>query len=258
MKASTNVFPGKLGGALLILGVSMAAASCAPSEFSKDQTPPTRASADHNKTGSKKPTDTTTNTDTTNTDTTNTDTTNTNTTNTNTTNTDTTNTNTNTNTNTSTNTPPAVNGNAECYKADAFICKIERLITDKTNKYRATQGKKSLTHDPKLSFVARDWSTKMGRSGGISHRGFPDARENIYRTEFRVARSMSAENVAYTGGRFSSSSQSDAAAEAIAEAFAVMWWESWGHRMNMLGRYTNIGVGISQSNSSWYATQIFD
>ena len=152
--------------------------------------------------------------------------------------------------------PPVVNQNVECYKADAFICKIERLITDKTNKYRASRGLKGLTHDPKLSFVARDWSAQQAQSGNIGHRGFPKARVSVYQREFGVSRSLYAENVAYTGG--GNSSRTDAEAEAIAEEFAVMWWNSSGHRANMVGNYRNLGVGISAGNSSWYATQIFD
>lgn len=152
--------------------------------------------------------------------------------------------------------PLVVNQNVECYKADVFICKIERLITDKTNRYRASRGLKGLTHDPKLSFVARDWSAKQAQSGDIGHDGFPNARVSVYQREFGVSRSMYAENVAYTGG--GSSTRTDVEAEAIAEEFAVMWWNSSDHRANMVGNYRNLGVGISAGNSSWYATQIFD
>jgi uncharacterized protein YkwD len=147
---------------------------------------------------------------------------------------------------------------SDCYKADPFICKIESLITAKTNKYRATRGLGALVLDPKLGFVARDWSVKQGRSGSMGHSGFPTSREAVYRAEFGVSRGLRAENVAYTGGMFDSAARDDAAAEAVAEEFAVMWWNSAGHRANMLGRYSNLGVGISESNSEWYATQLFD
>lgn len=148
--------------------------------------------------------------------------------------------------------------NTDCYKSDAFTCKIERLITDKTNKYRASRGLQPLTHDAKFSFVARDWSLKQGKAGNISHRGFPNSREAIYRTEFGVSEDFNGENVAYTSMVGGGSDQSDAAAEAVAEEFAVMWWNSPGHRANMLGRFKKIGVGMYKtSRGAWYATQVF-
>jgi len=147
--------------------------------------------------------------------------------------------------------------NADCYKGDVFTCKIERLITDKTNKYRATRGLQPLTHDANYSFVARDWSIKQGKSGRIGHSGFPSSRESVYRTEFGVSTDFNGENVAYTS-MVGASSQSDAAAEAVAQEFAVMWWNSSGHRANMLGKFKKIGVGIHKtSRGAWYATQIF-
>ena len=151
------------------------------------------------------------------------------------------------------------NGDTSCYKGDPFICKIEQLIGEKTNKYRAGRGLKPLVLDAKLAFTSRDWSQKQAKSGGISHSGFPSARQTVYRQEFNVSRGLRGENVAYTSGVNGDSSRNDAAAEAVAKEFAVMWWNSSGHRANMLGSFKNLGVGIYQrSNGAWYATQIFD
>jgi uncharacterized protein YkwD len=151
------------------------------------------------------------------------------------------------------------NGDASCYKGDPFICKIEQLIGEKTNKYRAGRGLKPLVLDAKLAFTARDWSQKQAKSGGISHNGFPSARQTVYRQEFNVSRGLHGENVAYTSGVNGDSARNDAAAEAVAKEFAVMWWNSSGHRANMLGSFNYLGVGIFQrSNGAWYATQIFD
>ena len=154
-------------------------------------------------------------------------------------------------------TPPA-SQNSECYKGDAFVCKIEALISEKTNQYRASRSLKPLRFDGKMSFVARDWSSKQANSGSISHSGFPSARNQVYRTEFQNAFSFSGENVAYTG-RVGGNNQSDDAAEKVAQEFAVMWWNSAGHRANMLGRFSSIGVGVHKNaRGSWYATQVFD
>jgi uncharacterized protein YkwD len=114
-----------------------------------------------------------------------------------------------------------------------------------------------LTHDAKFSFVARDWSLKQAKSGRISHSGFPNSREAVYRAEFGVSTDFNGENVAYTS-MVGGSDQSDAAAEAVAKEFAVMWWNSSGHRANMLGNFKRIGVGMHKtSRGAWYATQVF-
>lgn len=147
---------------------------------------------------------------------------------------------------------------AGCYKASAFICKVEALISSKTNKYRASQGRSPLTHDEKFSFAARDWSQKQGVRGSIGHDGFPSARNAVYKTEFGVSPSFSGENVAMTSG-IRITGEDDASAEKIAETFAVMWWNSSGHRANMLrSGFTSIGNGVYQNaRGAWYATQLF-
>lgn len=148
--------------------------------------------------------------------------------------------------------------NSDCHKGDPFVCKVERLIGEKTNKYREGRGLQPLALDAKIAFVSRDWSAKMARSGYISHSGFPSSRVSVYRQEFNTSRSLRGENVAMTG-RASGSSQDDAAAERIANEFATMWWNSSGHRANMLGRFKSLGVGVHKtSRGSWYATQIFE
>ena len=153
-------------------------------------------------------------------------------------------------------TPPSPQA-SDCYKADVFICKIEALIAAKTNTYRTSRGLRPLTANAKMSFVARDWSLKQSNSGRISHTGFPGARNAVYRGEFQESFSFRGENVAYTS-MVSGGDQSDAAAERVAQTFAVMWWNSPGHRANMLGGFGSIGVGVyKNSRGAWYATQLF-
>lgn len=149
--------------------------------------------------------------------------------------------------------PPATN---DCYKASDFVCKVEHLITNKTNAYRATVGKGPLTYDAQMAFVARDWSAKQGASGSISHSGFPEARSAVYMQEFKISADFSAENVAMSG--YGSGGTTDADAESVADDFATMWWNSSGHRENMVGDYSKLGMGMAQDSSgSWYGTQIF-
>lgn len=146
---------------------------------------------------------------------------------------------------------------ASCYKGSAFICKVEELITQKTNEYRKGRGLGEVVHDPKISFVSRDWSEKQANRGYIGHTGFPRSRLAVFQTEFGVSGVMRSENVAmFSGG--GSRGETDAQAEAIASQFAVMWWNSSGHRTNMLGRnHTALGVGVYGSGRGYYATQIF-
>ncbi len=148
---------------------------------------------------------------------------------------------------------------SDCYKTSAFICKIETLIAAKTNSYRLGQGIQALAVDQKIAFVARDWSKKQGDRGSIGHDGFPNARAQVYKQEFTIAIDLYGENVAMSG-RVNSSAEDDNTAEKIASEFAVMWWNSSGHRANMLrSSFQSIGVGVYKTspNGSWYATQIF-
>ena len=165
-------------------------------------------------------------------------------------------------------TQPVIPQSANCYKSTPFICKIESMISDQTNAYRKSQGLQPLMLDAKMSFVARDWSVKQGSggggimgwfSGGISHAGFPEERSAVYQREFNQSHDFSGENVAMEGGDLGSSGQTDADAQKIATDFATMWWNSAGHRANMLGQFQYIGVGITlTSDGSWYATQEFE
>ena len=141
----------------------------------------------------------------------------------------------------------------ECYKADPAICAIEKKILELTNEYRARSGLQPLVLAPKISFAARDWSQKQANMGGIGHAGFPSSRRAVLASEFGADQrfSLSAENVAMFSYRFNSP-------DAVAGEFARMWWNSSGHRRNMLGNYPMLGVGVFRTQrGSYYATQIF-
>lgn len=139
---------------------------------------------------------------------------------------------------------------AACYKGDALSCRIEALIIQKTNALRGGRG--PLRGDGPLNFVARQWSATQGKRHSIGHDGFPSQRARAYSQEFGAAATVeiASENVAMSGYQESS-------AEAVAETFTTMWWESRGHKANMVGDYAVIGVGVFRSGNGWYATQIF-
>lgn len=144
-----------------------------------------------------------------------------------------------------------------CHKASEFVCKIEFYTTEKTNEYRKTVGLGPLKHDEKIAFVSRDWSDQQARMGNISHGGFPTSRQAVYQREFSEARAMYAENVLYNYVNVTDTS--DENARAIANTITTVWWNSSGHRANMMGRYSNLGNGVTLlQDGRIFATQIFN
>ena len=139
--------------------------------------------------------------------------------------------------------------NSDCYKGDTFVCAAEKEITRLTNSKRS--GRTALINNIKTGFVSRDWSQKQSTQG-LSHSGFPTARETVYKNEFGQSISFLAENVAYFTGC------GNMTAQQIAAKFVDMWWNSSGHRQNMLGNYKNLGSGVHRtSTGACYATQLF-
>jgi uncharacterized protein YkwD len=145
-----------------------------------------------------------------------------------------------------------------CYKAEKEICQIEELITQKTNTYRARNSLAPLIHDPKIAFVARDYSEQQ-RNFAIPHHGFPRMRVAKYLSEFGEQLGSSLSENEANSGRVGASVSSPADIERIAEEFANMWYNSEGHRNNMLARNRKaLGSGVYlSSDRQWYATQIF-
>lgn len=137
-----------------------------------------------------------------------------------------------------------------CYEAKPLICEIELEVTRLTNELRGSRP--DLRYDEQLAFVARDWSAQQAASGHLSHAGFPRARHDVYRGEFPNAEDVSirAENVALGSVR------TPIVATEVASQLVNMWRTSFGHRRNMLGGYSAIGVGVTIKNSRVYANDI--
>ena len=148
----------------------------------------------------------------------------------------------------------------KCYNVGKDICEIEYTIFKKTNEYRVARGLSQLKPNMALSATARSWSTSQSRMGYISHTGFPNSRNTILRgfdsdssLDSKDISYLSGENVAATGYSFSSYA-------AVGESFYTMWINSAGHRQNIVGSHTYLGVGVVKTNSGmykFYATQIF-
>lgn len=139
--------------------------------------------------------------------------------------------------------PPSNVSNSDgCIEGNSFTCKAEAALVDYTNRIRKRSGLQPLTHNFKISYVARSWSIQQ--AGVISHNGFPAARVATYQQRFPTEPIplLMAENVAmFTGG-------SDP--EAVGKAFADQWENSPSHLSNILGRHGSIGVGIHCAESS--------
>lgn len=136
----------------------------------------------------------------------------------------------------------------DCYEADSWTCDVEAEIARLTNLKRPSPLNQSF----ESSFVARTWSAEQAAVGTISHTGFPAARNSVLRDEFpNAAWGFRAENVAMFGGYDSSDPL------LVAERFVEMWYNSEGHKTNMLGNYRFIGVGVSRKGNAVYATQLF-
>lgn len=136
----------------------------------------------------------------------------------------------------------------ECYQGDEFTCAVEASIVAKTN---ARRNSSSLTQSFESSFVARHWSDEQLASNTLSHDGFPAERAETLQLTFPdLSFFYSAENVAMAVTNAQT-------ADDLAEEIVEMWWNSSGHRKNMLGPYRYIGVGVAKSGRIVYATQLF-
>ena len=111
---------------------------------------------------------------------------------------------------------------------------------------RASRGLPALTRDARIDAVARDWSRQLASAGlDLAHN--PD-----YAAQVPAGWTAVGENVAWLddGGTLS-------AAE-VAQRLHDQWMASPGHRANILGSYTHLGVGVAHDpRYGWYATQDF-
>lgn len=111
-----------------------------------------------------------------------------------------------------------------------------QVILDDTNALRASQGLAPLFLNSAMSVVAQDWSAQQARSNNMAH-------NPIFSSQIPAGWSSAGENVAYG---YSPSTVVSA------------WATSPGHRANMLGDYTDIGIGLAKDSSgSYYYTQVF-
>lgn len=138
----------------------------------------------------------------------------------------------------------------ECYGApNDTVCRIEVAVWRLTNEKRQSQGLQPFTFAKKIGCASRLWSVEMGKRGRISHQWFSNGQlRQKYVSDCQGTGQLQSENVAMAGGGGNDP-------DAVARQFVEMWWNSPGHKANMLGNYKSMGVGFAQTGNAWYGTQ---
>lgn len=117
-----------------------------------------------------------------------------------------------------------------------------------TNQYRSRQGISKLTLDAALTRAACHRSVEMAKAGILSHERPDGSTPFDLMKEYGISYYTAGENIAYTMGYGVDAGQA-----------AQMWYNSPGHRANMLhGDFGKIGIGIAVTNKNEvYYTQLF-
>lgn len=122
--------------------------------------------------------------------------------------------------------------------AAASTSAVEAEIVQRTNDLRRAQGRPALKTDPRMHSVAQQWSTQQAKANKMLHN--PQMGSQI-----PAGWTLAGENVAY--------------GQKSAKDVVTAWWNSPGHKANMLHEsFTHIGVGVAYSASGRaYYTQVF-
>ncbi len=118
---------------------------------------------------------------------------------------------------------------------------LENEILELVNAHRNSIGKNSLALNNRASELAQEHTLYMINKGGISHDNFNERADILFQEEN-----------AYSVG------ENVAAGYATAQSVMTGWLNSTGHRDNIEGDYTHIGVSaIKNSSGTYYYTQLF-
>jgi uncharacterized protein YkwD len=112
---------------------------------------------------------------------------------------------------------------------------LEKCFMTKINSRRAAHGKRPLTRDGQLGFVARNHSHQIANERTLRH-------DNNYTREITNWNRLG-QNTG-RGGSCRSLSQS--------------FWSSSTHRSNILGRWRYVGVGVARANGKIYVQQVYE
>jgi uncharacterized protein YkwD len=147
--------------------------------------------------------------------------------------------------------PPAVNADV--------VQEIIRLVLQKTNALRASEGLSPLAASAGANRVAQYHSDNMVAHEFFSHIDHEGTSPSDRATALGVSWTAIAENIANVPWHENVSSCGDTrTAEALANCMVEGWKNSPGHYRNMMGAYTELGVGISFSKDNIvFGTQVF-
>ncbi len=126
-------------------------------------------------------------------------------------------------------------------KAPANASQAVQQVIDLTNQQRKQNGLPPLQADTKLNSVAQKKSEDMRQNGYFSHTSPTYGSPFDMMRDFGVSYRSAAENIA----------QGQRTPQEVVQA----WMNSQGHRENILGNYTHIGVGYDPAGHHW--TQMF-
>jgi len=126
-------------------------------------------------------------------------------------------------------------------EVNSSINSFETRVVELTNAERAKQGLPALKIDTELSKVARL------KSQDIQSKGYFDHTSPTYGSPFDMMKQF--------GISYRSAGENIAKGQRTPEQVVTAWMNSEGHRKNILGNFTHIGVGYIESGSVW--TQMF-
>lgn len=104
------------------------------------------------------------------------------------------------------------------------------------NQARASAGLPGLIHNPSMDSVALQWANQMGAANSMTHN--PD-----YSTQIPSGWSRAGENVAM--------------GQPTPSEMHTAWMNSAGHRANILGDFTDIGVAFVTVNGTTWGVEDF-
>ena len=133
------------------------------------------------------------------------------------------------------------------------LSNVERLILERTNQFRSSEGVRRVAVDTRLASAARAFAKYMADTGRYGHEADgrkPSQRVKVHGYQYCVV----SENISY---QYSSE---DFGTAELASRYFEGWKKSPGHRRNMLeASVTDTAVAVERSarTGRYYAVQLF-
>lgn len=146
------------------------------------------------------------------------------------------------------------------------IAWLERRVYELVNVQRTAYGLSSLRWNSEISIVAREHSEDMATNGYFSHTNLQGLNisdrlksAGIYYWNTSAENILKQSIVKYfvidTHGNIVRTEYKSL--ESFAREAVESWMNSSGHRKNILGNFTETGIGVAENNNTYYFTQDF-